>query len=541
VKKKPNLVLVGIDSLRRDHMSLYGYPRLTTPHMDKFAAGGATFEKAFSPSVPTTSGYGSMLTGMDCFGTDVVALRHKGPLGDHLTTLAELLEKNGYETTCVGFNGNPSSRGFRNYLTFEGWGGGDDGRSHKAENLNAVTIPELKRLASGTSPFFLFMRHMDPHSPYLPPWPFERIFYDGNELDPKNRSLDPVYAFEPFVDYFRSWFPAGLTDKEYVIAQYDGAIAYMDACIANIFQTLASLGIEEETLVVITSDHGETLHDHDCFYDHHGLYDCTLVVPLVFRWPGKVPAGTRIPDYCQLKDVMPTALDLMGIKSGIRFDGRSLVPWMTGKRRDPEPEFYITEATWMRKHGWRTPEWKLIHALEPDFHGKPEVELYNLIKDPDEYDNLAAKEPDVVAMLEKRMHSHIRKREKKTGRTNPMYTNLDWHGKGCGPFTSSKQAYEMMHIGDASAAKKLQAGNKKGADAATAKAGTKSGTKATGTKATGTKAASSKTGGIKAKSGTAGSARSTTGTKKAATAAKAKPVKKASSTKKPAASPKTDA
>ena len=115
------------------------------------------------------------------------------------------------------------------------------------------------------------------------------MFYAGNECDKKNHSLDDAYAFKPFCDYFASWFPPGCTDKEYVIAQYDGAVAYMDACIANIFVQLDQLGIEEETLVVIDSDHGETLHDHECWYDHHGLYECTLTVPLVFVWPGKVP------------------------------------------------------------------------------------------------------------------------------------------------------------------------------------------------------------------------------------------------------------
>ena len=455
--KHPNLILIGIDSLRRDRMSLHGYDRLTTPHIDKYAAGGATFEEAFSPSVPTTSGYASMLTGFDCFGTDVVALRHKGPLGDHLTTLPELLGELGYDTTCIGFEGNPSSRGFKNYLSFEGWQSDATGQSPKAQALNDVTIPELKRLAAGDSPFFLFMRHMDPHSPYLPPQPFMRIFYDGDEKDPNNHSLDDLYAFEPFAEYFKSWFPEGLTDKEYMNAQYDGAIAYMDACIANILQSIATLGIEEETLVVLTSDHGETLDEHDCYYDHHGLYDCTLTVPLVFRFPGKVPEGVRVPHSCQLKDIVPTALELMGIPSKIKFDGRSLVPWMHGEQRRPEPEFYVTEATWMRKHGWRTPEWKLIHALEPDLHWKPEVELYNLITDPEENHNLAESEPEVVELLEGRMQAHIKRREKETGRTNPMYTNLDWHGKGCGPFTSSEQAYEMMRIGSRTEANKLQA------------------------------------------------------------------------------------
>lgn len=457
MKRKPNLILFGIDSLRSDHMSLYGYDRLTTPHIDKYAAGGTVFERQFSPHIPTTPGYSSMFSGMDCFGTDVVALRHQGSLRKELPTLSEILGQAGYETTCVGFSTNPAGRGFKNYLEFTGWGSWAGGRSPKAENLNAVAIPELKRLAAGQQPFFLFLRHMDPHSPYLPPAPYERLFYDGNECDPKNHSLDPVYAFRPFGDYFKSWFPPNCTDKDYINAQYDGAIAYMDACIANIFATIASLGIEEETLIVITSDHGETLYDHECWYDHHGLYECTLEVPLVFIWPGKVPAGQRVKDYTLTKDTTPTILDLLGVKPKLKFDGRSLVPRMNGKAWRAESEFYITEATWMRKHGWRTPQWKLIQALEPDLHDKPEVELYNLIADPEENHNLAAKEPEVVTHLQARMLAHIAQREKETGRANPMYTNLSWHGLPHGPFTSSEQAYREMYISSPAAAKKLQA------------------------------------------------------------------------------------
>ncbi len=454
--KKTNLILIGIDSLRPDHMSLYGYHRQTTPHIDKYAARGAIFDNLFSPHIPTTPGYGSMFTGMDCFGMDIVALRHQGGLLPNLKTLAEVLGETGYNTSCVGFSGNPASRGFQKYIDFKGWGSWEEGRSPKAENLNAVTLPELKRLAAEEKPFFLFMRHMDPHSPYLPPGPFERIFYGADETDPANRSLEPVLTFKPFCDYFASWFPPGCTDTEYIIAQYDGAVAYMDACIENLFASIRALGLEDDTLVVIDSDHGETLHDHDCFYDHHGLYECTTRVPLVFVQPGKIPAGMRFSEYCQMKDIMPTILDLLGIDSGIAFDGRSLTPLLKGEDRVSETEFYITECTWMRKHGWRTPQWKLIHALEPDFHFKPEVELYDLVKDPQELVNVAEQEPAVVAMLEARMQAWIAKREQETGRTNPMMTNLNWHGMGCGPFKTSQQAYDSMHIGSPGAAQALQ-------------------------------------------------------------------------------------
>ena len=466
--KHPNIVLMGVDSLLATHMSCYGYHRLTTPHIDRFAQDGALFERTYSPHIPTTSAYASMLTGMDTFSTQVVALRHQGPLREEVKTLAEMLKEAGYNTSCIGFSG-PSARGFDTYLNYAGWGGDESGRSPKAQNLNNVAVPELNRLVAesrvgGASdsesgkPFFLFLRHMDPHSPYLPPAPYERMFYHGDECAPSNKSMEPVMSFKPFCDYFASWMPVGITDKDYVIAQYDGAIAYMDACIQTLFNALETHGIMDETIVVINGDHGETLYDHECWFDHHGLYDVTLHVPLIIRYPGRVPAGKRFSGYNQHKDLVPTLLELAEIETDIAFDGESLMSMVNGEVTSFESEFYITECTWMRKHGWRTPEWKLIVALEPDFHFKPPVELYNLIQDPDENNNLVEAHPDIVNVLETRMKNWILQRERETGLTNPIMTQGDWHGhKGVGPFKSSEQAYNTLHIGNPGEAAKLQA------------------------------------------------------------------------------------
>jgi arylsulfatase A-like enzyme len=457
-KRLPNIIFFGIDSLRADHMSLYGYPRLTTPHMDRFAQGGTVFDRTYSAYIPTTPAYTSMFTGMDLFSHQVVALRHKGGLRPEVKTLAEVLRENGYFTTCVGFRGNPASRGFDSYIDFPGWGSWNEGRSPKAENLNKVTIPELDRLTKAKEPFLLFLRHMDPHAPYLPPAPYERAFYHGNECDPKNKSMQPVMAFKPFCDFFASWMPPGISDKDYVIAQYDGAVAYMDAAIETIFTALEAKGILDESIVVINSDHGETLYDHECYFDHHSMYDQTLHVPLILRYPGKVPAGLRVGGYNRQQDLMPTLLELAGIESGIRFDGKSLLPMIRGEMASYESEFYITECTWMRKHGWRTPQWKLIIALEPDMHFKPEVELYNLVEDPGELVNLAASQPQMVALLKARMEAWLVKREAETGLPNPIYHQGDWHGhEGIGAFTSSQQAYDTLHIGDPAQAARLQA------------------------------------------------------------------------------------
>ena len=438
-------------------MSYYGYPRLTTPHLDKFMQRGTAFENAFSPHIPTTPGYGSMFTGMDTFGMDVVALRHQGGLAPHLKTLAEILGAAGYTTTCVGFKGNPASRGFQNYIDFEGWGSWEAGRSHKAENLNNVTLPEMRRLAKAGDPFFLFLRHMDPHSPYLPPQPFDRMFYEGNEFDKKNKSLDPVMTFKPFCDYFASWFPPGCTDKDYVIAQYDGELAYMDACIGEYFHHAGN-----------AQPGRRHAGRHRLRPRRDALRSRLLLRPSrPVRLHAAHPAGVHPAGQSPRRAATPRHRPDEGRHADHpgpagRQGGRQVrraVARAADERaelRRLEPEFYITECTWMRKHGWRTPQWKLIHALEPDFHFKSEVELYDLIRDPEENNNLASKEPGVVAMLEARMNAWVALREKQTGRQAPIYSNLNWHGAGCGPFKTSQQAYDTMHIGSPNAAKNLQ-------------------------------------------------------------------------------------
>jgi arylsulfatase A-like enzyme len=445
---KPNIVVLGIDSLRADHLSCYGYDRLTSPHLDRFASQGVLFENTFSPHIPTTSAYCMMLTGMDIFTTQLVAHRPKGPLRPEVKTLPEILREHGYNTVSVGFSGRASSRGFDEYLNFTQMGSWSQGRVPKAQRLNELALPALDKLVVADKPFFLFLRHMDPHSPYLPPQPFERIFYHGDECDAANRSMDPVLAFEPFKHTLIDMLPPGISDRKYVNAQYDGAIASMDASIQSIFTALEAHGLFDETIVAINGDHGEELDEHGYWYDHHGLYDNILHVPLMMRYPPKLPSGNRVAGYNQHKDLVPTILELAEIDAGIDFDGRSLLPMIEGEVPSHASEFYITECAWMRKHGWRTPQWKLIRALEPDFHFMPPVELYNLIEDPEESCNLAEELPEVVAALTARLDEWVSKREAEAGLPNPIHHQPGWHAiEGIDYFTSSQQAYDNLRIG----------------------------------------------------------------------------------------------
>jgi arylsulfatase A-like enzyme len=199
----------------------------------------------------------------------------------------------------------------------------------------------------------------------------------------------------------------------------------MDGAIQQILTRIDELGIADETLVIVNGDHGETLDEHDCYFDHHGLYEPTLTVPLIMRWPGKLPVGEFVPGYCQHIDLVPTILELIGADSefDVEFDGQSLMPLINGEKVTNYSEFYIAECTWMKKQGWRTTEWKFFESLEPDFHNKPPVELYNLVADPLELNNLADSEPTIVEEMRRRMNAWLEKRMAETGKGNPIYNH----------------------------------------------------------------------------------------------------------------------
>jgi hypothetical protein len=275
------------------------------------------------------------------------------------------------------------------------------------------------------------------------------MFYHGNESDPANRSMDAVMSFKPFRDFFAQALPPGISDKDYVIAQYDGAVAYMDACIQSIFTALDTLDVLENTIVVVNGDHGETLYEHDCYFDHHGMYDNVLHVPLMIRYPAKLPRGTRIKGYNQHKDLLPTLLDLANLPqeeirsvSDLRFDGRSLLPMIRGEVASHDSSFYITECTWMRKHGWRTPEWVII-ALDRISTGSQKSNSTIWYKTRWKITTLPKSD---------RMWAHLRgswKPGSPGGRQKPGWKTDadagDWHGmKGIGP--SNRHSRLMIHF-----------------------------------------------------------------------------------------------
>ncbi|MDQ3700965.1 MAG: sulfatase-like hydrolase/transferase, partial [Chloroflexota bacterium] len=399
-----NVLIIAIDTQRADHLSCYGYHRLTSPHLDRFASQGALFEDAYSTHIPTHPGYTTLFTGKDVFAHQIVTQGGPVDLAPEVRQLAEVLSERGYFTGAADNLGRWFSRGFEAYENYRWEREGTEWR--KAEAVNERLLPLLDRAAGeaqGGRPFFLFAHYWDPHTPYLPPAPFSRMFYGGDEKDPANRSMDPVFGFEPFRHYFQQWM-GGVTDIRFPVAQYDAEVAYVDSALAHVFSRLDALGLSEQTLVIVTADHGECLDDHECWFDHHGLYEENVHVPLLMRLPGRIPAGRRVPGFARLTDVAPTVLEAIGhgdAAAAEGMEGESLWPVVGGiqAQRVRREELYLTECTWMRKRAWRRGDWKLIQALEPDFHDFPPLELYNLAEDAGERRNLATTRPEIVAEL----------------------------------------------------------------------------------------------------------------------------------------------
>ena len=433
-----NIILFSLDTLRASSMSCYGHNNLTTPHLDSLVKDATLFESCISPHIPTHPAHTTMFTGKDVLTHQIITQGGQLNLSDNIRMLPELLREAGYFTVAADNLGRWFQRGYaEDHYRGYSW----ETRyfnARKAEAVNRTAIPLLEIAQSQDSPWFAFLHYWDPHTPYLPPAPFERMFYSGDECDPENSSMDVVYACEPFSDYFRQWMcrpdpddPDNLlkkqlwTDRKYVNSQYDASIAYMDTSLSQLFQYLRDCGLLDETLLVITADHGEELDEHELWYDHHGLYQTNCHIPLILHCPALIPQEQRLDGLVTLKDIAPTVLDYAG-KSSLavreRMEGTSLRSIIESGSEDGScEEIYLTECGWMKKRGWQTRKWKLILETggTPDVYNTPDVELYDLEDDPDEIYNLAEEADDIVVQLKEDMDAFLKRRLDGTGLPDP--------------------------------------------------------------------------------------------------------------------------
>ena len=399
-----NVLLISIDSLRADHLHCYGHDAQTSPNIDRLASQSILFENAIADTTWTLPTHASLFTGLTSRVHRVTFDGHRiDPLR---TTLAEALSSAGHRTR--GFYSGPYlhpifgfDQGFSKgdyegvlgpiaYDDPEGFSDRDPREAARVRReLNqashkTVTSPELTRKALAfleeprDRPFFLFLHYFDVHYDYVPP---EEIW----------RRFDPDYTGNltgvPFSNDRRIHRDMPERELQHLRALYDGEIFFTDHYVGRLLDTLEELGLADETLVVLTSDHGEEFFEHGQKGHRRNLYDETLKVPLIVRLPGSEGAGRRIQTQVAQIDVMPTILDLLELPIPEEIQGRSLEPLMRGG--DPTPGEVLSRLVLpdsLSSVALRTDDWKLIVA-EDEAVG---ASLHDLDTDPSEMHPLDA-------------------------------------------------------------------------------------------------------------------------------------------------------
>ncbi len=334
-----SVLLITIDTLRADHLGAYGYFRSTSPQLDALARRGTLFEQAYTYWPKTRGSFVALLTGrlaaQSGYGKSHPMLLDFNP------TLASTLASAGYETAAVVDNPNVGrgfgyAKGFSSYR--ETWE--EPALRTELERARAITDDGVRRLRGATPdrPFFLWLHYVNPHAPYEPPPPYDSAFLDGAAAG--GAPLRAVDGFHGGVS--KPWAKAGKSLGWYV-AQYDGEIAAVDAEVGRLLEALGASLVRDQTLVIVTSDHGESLGEHDYYFDHgEDLFDPSQRVPLLVAGPGVRP-GQRTELLASTLDVVPTVLDAVKVSYPPGLAGESLLPALRGRappgaRAAPGPE-----------------------------------------------------------------------------------------------------------------------------------------------------------------------------------------------------------
>ena len=413
---RPPVVLLTVDTLRRDHVSIYGDAPRETPGIDRIGREGAVILDPVAPFGRTTQSVGTFLTGLHPLrhGADGLGMR----LPDRVTTLAEAFRAAGYRTAAFVTNvslrpGLGFDQGFDLYSNPRQRWGGDSAATVVDEAL--AWARDAARGEDGR-PVFLWVHLLDPHWTYEPPAKWARR--TDPEWNGEFRLFSDVAAGTLTKGEILFFADRHLSPREIEHARrlYQAEVLETDAAIARFLAGLDELGWLERGILAFTADHGEALGDHRYWFGHgEYLYDDTLRVPMMFRAPGRVPPGTRLAGTVRLEDLAPTLLDLAGLPVPGGLDGVSLAPELErgGERRVPdEVEVHVADHELVHPENPRRPVpgragrwwalrengWKLLRI--PVGAGRVALELYDLRNDPGETRNLADEEPERARRME---------------------------------------------------------------------------------------------------------------------------------------------
>ncbi len=446
--KPPNLVVLVLDSVRRDHLSCYGHARDTTPVIDRIADEAVVFGNAYAASCWTLPSHASLFTGR-------YPSRHRADfdtmsLADHNPTIAELLSARGYDTACISCNGFISShtnltKGFDTAIDVGRLAGGRTGfgpRLRRAvhrrwRNLTArdrgarrATLLARRWLAerSPDRPFFLFVNYMECHSPYRLRGEARYRF-----VRPDHRSRVNGIAQDPF-GVMAGARSLSKSDLDGLRDLYDGCLSYLDQQVEALDSQLRAIRQVDRTALMVTSDHGESFGEHGLMDHQYGLYEHLIAVPLILRLPGREGRGTERTALAQHVDLLPTVGSWLGVS---RVDSGGSAYSLVGdvKREVAVAEYLVPNLRAMARRfpekdrgrfdvplrAVRDQRFKLLEAK-----GGPS-RLYDLKVDPGETRDLADDRPDIVADLRSRLEACVdgwlplgSARQEAVGETDPM-------------------------------------------------------------------------------------------------------------------------
>ena len=410
----PNILLLTIDASRPDHFSCYGYSRNTTPNIDKLARDGVLFTQAFSQSAWTTPGMISIFTSLypPAHGVDA----KDRTLKDDVLTLPRFLKENGYAAPVL-----PKFVDIPNYWHL-GFDVVDKERFQAEEGEDLLKLLEAYK----DRRFFIWYHYHGLHLPYNPKNPYDKIFQE-DIISGKSTDSESVSVVKQKSVIKNNSINFDNADKKVIVALYDGQARQLDDYIGQLTERMKKWGILDNTIIIMTSDHGEELFEHG-FIGHAStslnakLYDEIIHIPLIIWWPKKVKHKV-VDELVQQIDIMPTILDMLGLPLPEGLQGYSLLSSIEGKpANNLRPVFCETilggyqstkEIEEIRLRCVRTKEWKLIYTTTSARNvssgglDNGKYELYNLSNDPKEERNIFENRPEVAKELKKKLFQWV--------------------------------------------------------------------------------------------------------------------------------------
>jgi arylsulfatase A-like enzyme len=382
-REAPLVVVYLVDTLRADHTGPYGYTRDTTPQLDAFAKGAVIFDTAVAQASWTKPSVASIMTSLLPGQHRAVQLRD--PLEMAHLTLAEMMEAKGYVTgasianSVIYLQGSNFEQGFDSFVGLHG----PHNRPTKVVEAAPVVDAALAWLDSRQGfPTFLYVHTMDPHVPYTPPPPFDRKYAPHPSVE--HPGIDPRTDFkEP-------------GDREVLMAQYDGEIAYGDQEFGRFIRGLKERGLYDRALVIFVGDHGEEFEDHGKWLHGRSVFDELVHIPLIVKLPRGREAGKRVKQQVQEVDILPTILQEEGlpVPPAPAISGHPLQSILKGGAPEPPAVMEISHRGFVA-HGMRTSRDKYVQRFSPE-----EDELYfDLARDPKEQTNRIAENGERARLL----------------------------------------------------------------------------------------------------------------------------------------------